>query len=110
MATRYDIAIDAGSTYAMQIQLEDDDGLPLSMVGCSAQSMIRYNYKDVSPAAIFTPLIDSVNGVLTLSLTPAQTASLTRAKGIFDVELTFSDGTTQRLVEGQVIINPEVTK
>lgn len=110
MAQRYDLRIDQGATCAMQIECQDETGAAIDLTGCAAAAQVRYKHTDTDAAATFTATVSASTGVINLGLTAAQTAALTKTYGVWDCELTFSDGTKQRLVEGKVSISPEVTK
>lgn len=108
MAKRYDLTIDQGATYALDIECQDENGDTIDLSGVIPRSQIRYTYKDVSPALEFSASISG--GIVSLSLSPAQTSALSKSYGVWDCELEFEDGTVQRLLEGKVIIRPEVTR
>lgn len=110
MATRYDLRIDQGASYVLELQMADESGNALDMTGCTAASQIRQSHTSAAYSAIFTCAVDVPNALITLTLTGAQTAAISHRKGVWDVELTYQDGTIQRLLEGQVTINPEATK
>jgi hypothetical protein len=57
----------------------------------------------------FTTAVNTSVGVITLSLTNAQTANLVAGRYVYDVEI--SDGTTiSRVVEGIITVTPNVTR
>ena len=108
MAKRYDIRIDQGSTFILNIRLRDEDDEVISLSGCTAQAMIRYNYSDASAAATFETSIN--NNIITLTLTDESSSVLSKTIGVWDCEVTWTDGSVSRVIEGKVHISPEVTK
>ncbi len=48
-------------------------------------------------------------GYVTISVTPVQSSAWKWTKGNFDVEIESSTGLVLRLVEGKVIVRPEIT-
>ncbi len=108
MAKRYDLTIDQGATYPIDIECQDENGDSIVLTGVTPRAHIRYSYADESPAAIFTASISG--NTVSLSLSASQTAALTRTYGVWDCELEFDDGTVQRLLEGKVAVRPEATK
>ena len=53
---------------------------------------------------------DSVNGLVRISLTPAQTAAMKAGRYVFDIEVyTEDDVDVIRVIEGQVTITPRAT-
>lgn len=110
MAYRYDLRVEQGATLALDIECLDDAGKPMDLTGCTAAAQIRYRHVDPNPAAVFTAVLGEAPGVVALKLPANQSGALTKSAGFWDAELTFPDGTVQRLAEGKVAISPEVTK
>ena len=71
----------------------------------------RYNSTRTRTAMTTTIGGDPTTGVVTLSLTPTQTAALDApARYVFDVEITqTSSGDVTRVIEGIISIRPQVT-
>lgn len=110
MAYRYDLRVEQGATLALDIECLDDAGKPMDLTGCTTAAQIRYRHVDPNPAAVFTAALSETPGLVSLKLPASQSGALTKSAGFWDVELTFPDGTVQRLAEGKVAISPEVTK
>jgi len=110
MAYRYDLRIDQGATLALDIECQDDLGNPMDLTGYAARAQIRYRYTDTDPAAVFSVVLNETPGVVSLILGAAQSAGLTRPTGVWDCQLTWPDGTVQRLAEGKATIFPEVSR
>ena len=106
MATKGNIYIDAGSTYSTGIKLLDGDGNPISISGYTANSQIRKDYSSLTAVNFVTNL---TNGLLTLSLDANTSANMTPGRYVYDVKLVAPNGTSVRLVEGIVTVNPQVT-
>lgn len=49
-------------------------------------------------------------GLLRIHLSATQSAALAWKSGVYDLELTFSDGTVTRFAEGDVVVSQEVTR
>lgn len=111
-AGKYNMLIQQGVSYNQTITLKDSiTGTPVDISGCSAAAMIRGNYNDVEPAAIFTTFIGSgTDGAIQISLTPSQTSNIAIERGLYDIELTYPNGTKDRILQGNVVISKEVTK
>ena len=60
---------------------------------------------------ITSTISNATGGVITLSLTPTQTAALDApARYVYDVEITLTaDGTVTRVIEGIITVRPNVT-
>ncbi|MDU9705207.1 hypothetical protein, partial [Helicobacter pylori] len=55
-------------------------------------------------------LINIPTGTITIKFTNVQTASLMQRKGVYDLEMTTPTGEVIRLMQGAVVIDPEVTR
>jgi len=49
-------------------------------------------------------------GTITLTLSAADTAAITQSSLAYDLELVSAGGVVTRLVEGQIVLTPEVTR
>jgi hypothetical protein len=109
MATKAPLVIDQGSTFSADLNLTDENGDGLSLIGFTANSQIRKWYSSSNAAATFTTSINVSSSVITLSLTANQTSNLVAGRYVYDVEI--SDGATvSRIVEGIVTVTPQVTR
>lgn len=103
-----DYRIEQGSTFSMTITITDENGAVYALTGATAAAILRETYAS-SAHTDFTCSVAESTGVITVSLTAAETAAITITSGVWDIELT--EGTTvTRLLQGTVEISPEVTK
>lgn len=109
MAGKHIFNIDAGATWQVTVTWT---GTNLS--GFSVRMFMKRNYSDTTAAVELTTangkiaITDAANGIITLNLTAAETAALS---GSYLYDLEYVNGSTvTRLLEGSVIISPEVTK
>lgn len=121
-AAYLDIQIDQGSTFALNFRLKDTDKNPVPLTGATVAAKIRLAPESADPAvATFTgTVISEALGEAQISLTAVQTAAIAvdasgagkrkLKKYLYDVEVTFLDGTKQRVLEGLCLVSPEVTK
>lgn len=110
-AGKYNMLVQQGATYSQTITLKDNFGVAVNITGCTAAAQIRQQYSDPTPAAQFTCVIPvGTDGVIRISLTPAQTAAITFDRGVYDLELTYPSGVKDRILQGNVVISKEVTR
>ena len=117
MAEYEKFTIDKGSDFALQLELVDISGNPKNLTNYSAAAKLKRNYNSDSAdttnfaAAITAPPTD---GILTLSLTNAQTDALKVGNYVYDAEISFvdSNGSTvvERILEGKMRVSPSVTR
>lgn len=109
MAVYANLFIDQGTSFSTTITVEQADGLGFDLTGYTARGQIRKTYSSTSYVAFTTSITTPANGEISLTLTAAQTAKIKAGRYQFDIEI--SNGTlVQRVIEGQVEINPRVTR
>jgi hypothetical protein len=114
MAEYTDIFVDQGSNFSTTIEVTDTNQSATDLTGYSARGEIRKSYTS-SLAATFTADIDSdpTTGIVTISLTPTQTASLKAGRYVYDVEVYIDNSpeeTVLRISEGQIHVTARVTQ
>ena len=81
----------------------------VNLSGYSVAAQIRKSHQSTSSVA-FTASVSDASAEITISLTPTQTTALEQGRYVYDVLITASGGTKTRVVEGQVTVNPSVTR
>ena len=114
MATEYNITLRQGDSYELTFTYTDPDGVAKNMSGFTYQMDVREGY--VNSDLVFSLTegsgIDSTSesaGVLTISITSAQTALLTKGVYRYDLKLTDLGGDSKRELYGTVIAEKNVT-
>jgi len=108
MATKANLVIDQGATFSTDLSLTDENGDILNLSGYNANSQLRKWYTSTN-AVSFSTVINVDSGVISLTLTANQTASLSSGRYVYDVEIT-NGSTISRVVEGIVTVTPNVTR
>ena len=86
-------------------------GEVLNLTGYTAAAQMRKTYGSSSISATFTTTISAATGKVALSLTDTQTSGLDAGRYVYDLNITkTSTSETTRIVEGQAIITPGVTR
>jgi hypothetical protein len=110
MASSSNLYIDAGSTFSAIITVTGSDDLPLNLTGYTVASQMRKSYGSLTAYAFTATIYDAATGKLRLVL-PANTSSgITPGRYLYDIEITSPSSEKLRVVEGLVIITPEITK
>ena len=111
MATISNIFIDQGADFSTTVNVTDSNAAALDLTGYTAAGMIRKNHLSTSSTAFTVAFVDPrSSGQITISLTDTQTAALPEGRYVYDVLITASGGDKTRVVEGQVTVNPSVTR
>jgi hypothetical protein len=117
MAQYEDFEIDQGTDVNVQLELTNPNGTKKDLVGHTVNAYMKKSFSTPSSEAIqFNTQIQtpSTDGVVNLQLSNTQTDNLKAGRYVYDVELSFLDsaGNTlvERILEGQVIVKPSVTR
>jgi len=115
MAEYERFAIDQGSDIAIELELVDANDNSKNLTNYSAAAQMKRNFNsDSSETTSFTVAItEPTDGLVTLSLTNAQTSALKVGNYVYDVEISFQDSSAntviERVLEGKIRVNPNVT-
>jgi hypothetical protein len=71
---------------------------------------MRKSFYATSSTIITSTVTGNANGEITLSMTAANTASLSPGRQVFDLLITSPDSVKTRVIEGIVVISPGVTQ
>lgn len=107
MATKANLVIDQGSTFASSIDILDENDEPVVLNNYIARGQIRKHYTSTNSVSFTTTLS---NGSLIISLTANQTANMVSGRYVYDLELVDPSNTVVRILEGIVTVTPEVTR
>ncbi len=113
---QYDITIYQGATYSQQFTWKDQAGTPMNLTGYIARMMARVSVDAATPFINLTTENNGIElggaaGTIHIMMSDVQTAALTPQHGIYDLELENSAAKIViRLLQGTLIISPEVTR
>ena len=110
MSSISNIFIDQGATFTTTVTVTDSNGDAVSLAGYSAAAQIRKSYSSSTSTAFTTSISNASGGEITITLSDTQTAALEAGRYLYDVLITASGGDKTRVVEGQVTVNPSVTR
>jgi hypothetical protein len=112
---QFDLVILAGSTFPSvagdcSFYPTDSEGLAFSLTGWTAKLQIREN-PSIAAVIDIVPTVNTSDNSVSFSLTPTQTALLTKTDYVWGLELTqTSTGKVLTLARGQVEVTPEIVK
>ncbi len=110
----YDFSIYQGTTFERLMTYKDGAGVVINLSGYSARMKIRKTWG----AAVLLELTSGANGGIvlaatspniTVTITPALTAPLSFEYAVYDLEIESPSGKVDRLLQGRVALNKEVT-
>ena len=110
MASISNLFVDKGSDFSITVSLTDATDSALSLAGSSFLAQVRKSHGSNTVKATFSTSNDGVGGNLTMNLTDIQTAALESGRYVYDVLQTDASGDKKRLMEGQLIVTPSVSR
>lgn len=109
MAIKANIEVEQGTDFSVTIDIQDEQGQTFNLTGYNVASQMRKNYSS-SSAVTFNASHNSIGGVVTLTLSNAQTEILEPGRYLYDVEITSNSDIKTRVVEGVVTVTPGITR
>jgi hypothetical protein len=109
MAQIQNIYIDQGTTFSLSLVVNDQSGDLKDLTDYTAAAQMRRSYYTNTAISFTAEITLPEDGEVTISLTALQTSAIKAGRYVYDIEIT-GDGETLRVLEGIVVINPEVTK
>lgn len=107
---------DQGSDIAVELHLVDASGNPKNLTNYSGAATMKKSYSSDSAdtqAFDFAIQAPPTDGIVTISLTNAQTDALDAGKYVYDVEISYTDSNDntiiERILEGKIDLTPSVT-
>lgn len=110
MALRFDLVIDQGSDYELVVPVLAPDGSAQTLTGWSARCQARRIASDTVVLHDFAAQLALVDSQVRLTVPAVVSAAWAWLSADYDLELVAPGGAVTRLVEGHVIVRPEVTR
>jgi hypothetical protein len=110
MAIIANLYIDQGTDYTITVDVTDSAGDVLDLTGFTATAQVRKTYTSSSLSATFTTSINAAAGQVTISLTDTQTSALQAGRYVYDLNIESGGGIKTRVIEGQAVVTPGVTR
>tara|TARA_B100001094_G_C18098311_1_gene754277 strand:+ start:685 stop:1023 length:339 start_codon:yes stop_codon:yes gene_type:complete len=110
-AATYDLVVDQGSDFAIDLTITEG-GSAKNLTGYSGRAQMRSTHASSSVTATFTcSVLNASAGTMKMELSSSTTAGISAGRYVYDLEIfTSSDAVVKRLIQGNVTINPEVTR
>jgi len=101
----HNITIEKRATFSTTLTIKNDDGSAFDLSGTTLFSQIRKDYSNALQANFTLTVVgDAASGIITFSLTKAETAALSTAPSSYDIFVNKADGTSDKLIKGSVTI------
>jgi hypothetical protein len=114
MSNKLNLELKQGEDFYRLLTLKDENGTEISLTGFSFAGQIRASYEDELFLSFSFNIKDQVasTGQVEMTLAKALSSAKTvnsKSKYVYDVEMNSGSQTT-RIMEGTILISPEVTK
>ena len=110
MADFVELTIEKGATFSSQITVKDDQGIEQDLTGYTARSQRRKSYYASSKYDFTVVVTSPALGLITMSMTAANTSNISPGRYVYDVEIENNSGDVTRIFEGIVTVLPNVTR
>ena len=110
MAGYVEFTIEQGADFSTSVTVYDATGAAQNLTSYTAASQLRKSYYSSSANNMSASISSPANGVITISMTAANTANLTPGRMLHDLLITSPAGIKTRVIEGIAVIMPSVTR
>ena len=109
-AGTYNFILEQGATFNRILTVKENNSA-MNLTNYTVASKMRSTHDSGTVAGTFTCTIsDATGGEITMQMTNSPTAAIEEGIYVYDLEITNSAGTVTRLMEGNITVNPEVTR
>ena len=112
-AGTYDVIVDQGSDFALEVTIKDDSTNVTDLTGYSARAHIRPDKTSSTLTASFTCTVadDPTTGKVEMTLSNSVSKDITAGSYVYDLEIfTAGDALVKRIIQGKVRVTQEVTR
>ena len=114
MAVQYIVEIDQGADWFFNVTYENPAGTPVNITSYTAALQLRSLPESTTAVLSLATgsgiTITGASGLVAVHATAAQTGGIIAGDYYYDLEITSPQGIVTRLVQGQAILNPQVTR
>ena len=110
MTLRFDLVINQGADFSVTFPVLDTGDQPQDLAGWSARAQVRDRDTDPEPLHDFADELAVTESDIVLTVPAAVSSAWSWTHGRYDLELVSPSGGVTRLVEGAVIMRPEITR
>ena len=110
MAAIANLTINQGANLSSDVTVTDSAGDVFDLTGHSAYAQLSKGFDSTNTRTTFTTSVNTSTGVITLTLTAAQTGALETGRYVYDVTIVKNlDSTVTRVIEGIATVLPRVS-
>jgi hypothetical protein len=107
--------IEQGATFKHTLTLKDSSDALINLTGYSAEMDLRKNQDDSNEVATLTVANNRITlggsaGTIVLEISASDTSALLVGDGVYDIDLTDSNGKVDRILEGTYSVRGNVSR
>ena len=114
MAVQYNVEIDQGADWFLNVTYEQPAGTPVNITGYTSALQLRSLPTDATAVLSLATgsgiTITGATGLVAIRATATQTRAIDEGVYYYDLEITSQSGIVTRLVQGQAYVSVEVTR
>jgi hypothetical protein len=114
VAVSYNVTIDQGANWDLNVEYDNPNGTPVNLTSYTAALQIRSLPESATAVLSLSTgsgiTITGATGLVAISATATQTRAIDEGTYYYDLEITSPAGVVTRLVQGQAVVTPEVTR
>jgi hypothetical protein len=114
VAVSYNVTIDQGATWYLNVEYDNPNGTPVNLTSYTAALQIRSLPESATAVLSLSTgsgiTITGATGLVAITATATQTRAIDEGTYYYDLEITSPAGVVTRLVQGQAVVTPEVTR
>lgn len=108
-AANYDITIEQGADYALELTIKDGTGAAINLTGATLQAHIRERWDGPKVAEFTVQVNNAAQGRAGLYMTGAASEGISPLAAFYDLLLIRATGVRQRVIQGAVNISHAIT-
>lgn len=110
MASEVTFYVDQGADFFVNVELKNDDGSYFNLTDWTVTGKFKKSYGSLTSYPMQIEVNNANTGNIDVLLSPEATSNVNYGTYVFDIEAVtlLMGGKTNRVLQGQLIINPEV--
>lgn len=114
MAVQYNVEIDQGADWFLNVTYEQPAGTPVNITGYTSALQLRSLPTDATAVLSLSTgsgiTITGASGLVAVHATATQTRAIDEGIYYYDLEITSQSNIVTRLIQGQAYVSAEVTR
>lgn len=114
MAVSYNVTIDQGADWYLDVTYDNPNGTPVNLTSYTAALQLRSLPESATAVLSLSTgsgiTITGASGLVAIRATATQTRAIDEGTYFYDLEITSLQSVVTRLIQGQAVVTPEVTR